>query len=247
MFLPIPAIDLMDGQVVRLSRGRAEAKTVYSDDPVGVARAFEQDGARRLHVVDLDGAFGGEPKNLATIEAIRKAVSMEIEVGGGLRTRAAVERLLGVGVDYAILGTGALRDRELTSALAADYGKQLIVGIDAKDGKVAVVGWVETSDQDAIDFARQMQRIGVGTVIFTDIATDGMMTGPSLPSLARLCDEVRMNVIASGGVRNVEDLMQLVALGRPNLIGAISGRAIYEKTLNLRESVLQLAAIDETI
>jgi phosphoribosylformimino-5-aminoimidazole carboxamide ribotide isomerase len=247
MFLPIPAIDLMDGQVVRLSRGRAEAKTVYSNDPVAIACAFEQEGARRLHVVDLDGAFGGEPKNIPAIEAIRKSVGMQIEVGGGLRTRAAVERLLGAGVNYAILGTGALRDRDLTSELAADYGRQLIVGIDAKDGKVAVEGWVETSDQDAIDFALQMQRIGVGTVIFTDIATDGMMTGPSLPSLARLCDTVRMDVIASGGVRNLEDLLKIVALGRPNLIGAISGRAIYEKTLNLRDSVRRLAELDETL
>lgn len=240
MFLPIPAIDLMGGQVVRLARGRAEAKTVYSDDPVSVARSFEQAGARRLHVVDLDGAFKGEPANLGAIEKIRAAVGMEIEVGGGLRDRAAVERLLGLGVNYAILGTGALRNRALTQELAAAYGRQLIVGIDAKDGKVAVEGWVETSDQDALEFAREMERLGVGTVIFTDIATDGMMTGPSLPSLARLCETVKMDVIASGGIRNTQDLLDLKALGKANLIGAITGRAIYEKTLDLAESVKQL-------
>jgi phosphoribosylformimino-5-aminoimidazole carboxamide ribotide isomerase len=241
--LPIPAIDLMDGHVVRLSRGEARAKTVYSDDPVAVARGFEAAGAKRLHVVDLDGAFGGEPKNLASIAAIRRAVTMEIEVGGGLRTAEAVERVLGLGVDYAILGTGALRDRDLVARLAARHGARLIVGIDAREGLIAVEGWVETSDLKATEFARQLAGLGVGTAIATDIATDGMLTGPNLGfyrELAAAAPELKL--IASGGVRDIADLEALEGLGLPQLIGAISGRAIYEKTLDLAEAMRRLSA-----
>jgi phosphoribosylformimino-5-aminoimidazole carboxamide ribotide isomerase len=241
MFLPIPAIDLMGGQVVRLRRGLASEKTVYSDDPVAVAQAFEAAGARRLHVVDLDGAFSGEPANIGVLKQIRAGVKMQIEMGGGLRTRQAVQRVLELGVDYAILGTSALRDRKLVETLAACHGDQLIVGIDAKDGMVAVEGWVETSDLAAADFARQLQDLGVGTIIYTDIATDGMMTGPNLPAVNALAGSVIMDVIASGGVRHVEDLLALARLARPNLIGAITGRAIYEKQIDLTEAIARLS------
>jgi phosphoribosylformimino-5-aminoimidazole carboxamide ribotide isomerase len=241
MFLPIPAIDLMSGQVVRLSRGRAEAKTVYSDDPVAVARSFEAAGARRLHVVDLDGAFSGKSTNLEVVKKIRSSIGIEIELGGGLRTEEAIEQVLDAGINYAIVGTGALRDRKLVERLARRHGERLIVGIDAKEGKVAVEGWVETSDLNAIDFARELEQLGLGTVIATDIATDGMMTGPNLESLAQLADQVKMKVIASGGIRHTGDLLACRDLGRPNLIGAITGRAIYEKTLDLAEAVARLA------
>jgi phosphoribosylformimino-5-aminoimidazole carboxamide ribotide isomerase len=240
VFLPIPAIDLMSGQVVRLARGRPEEKKVYSDDPVAVALQFEAAGARRLHLIDLDGALSGEPANFGAVKAIRKAVTMEIELGGGLRTRGAVERVLEAGVNYAILGTAALRERAMLERLAGDVGDSLIVGIDARDGKVAVEGWTETSQVDAIDFARQLAAIGIGTFIATDIATDGMMTGPNLPSLVRLADAVTAEIIASGGVRHLDDLCALRDLGRPNVIGAITGRAIYEKTLDLAEAVRRL-------
>ena len=242
MFLPIPAIDLMSGQVVRLSRGRADAKTVYSDDPVGVAREFERQGARRLHVVDLDGAFGGEMANLPVIRAIREAVGMEIEVGGGLRTCQAVRTLLEAGVNYAILGTSALRDRPLVEVLAGEYGSRLIVGVDAKDGMVAVEGWVETSDLKAVEFARELTGLGVGTIIYTDIATDGMMTGPNLDAQREMAQAIGANVIASGGIRDVRDLLDLQALGEANLIGAITGRAVYEKKLDIAEAVSRLGA-----
>jgi phosphoribosylformimino-5-aminoimidazole carboxamide ribotide isomerase len=166
---------------------------------------------------------------------------MEIELGGGLRDQAAVERAFELGVNYAILGTSALRDRPLVERLAAAHGRRIIVGIDARDGKVAVEGWVETSDTLAVDFARELESIGVGTVIYTDIATDGMMTGPSIKSTAELADAVDgMNVIASGGIRNVMDLLALQSLARPNLIGAITGRAVYEKTLDIAEAVARL-------
>lgn len=242
MFLPIPAIDLMSGQVVRLSRGKADAKTVYSDDPVAVAREFERQGARRLHVVDLDGAFTGQTANLPVIRAIREAVEMEIEVGGGLRTSQAVETVLDAGVNYAILGTSALRDRPLVEELAAVYGSRLIVGVDAKDGMVAVEGWVETSDLKAIDFARDLVGLGVGTIIYTDIATDGMMTGPNLAAQQEMAQAISAAVIASGGIRNVQDLLDLQALGLANLIGAISGRAVYENKLDVAEAVNRLQA-----
>lgn len=242
MFLPIPAIDLMGGQVVRLSRGRAEAKTVYSDDPVAVAREFEVQGARRLHVVDLDGAFEGEPRNLDVIGRIRRATRIEIEVGGGLRTEQAVDRILDLGIDHAILGTSALHDRELVSRLAGRVGGRLIVGIDARDGKVAIEGWVETTELQALDFAHELEKLGVANVIYTDIDTDGMLSGPNLESVDRLARAVGMSVIASGGIRDVNDLLRLRELGRPNLIGAISGRAIYEKTLDLTEAVRAMNA-----
>lgn len=243
-FLPIPAIDLMDGKVVRLSRGEATRKTVYSEDPAGVAREFAAAGAQRLHVVDLDGAFGGASANLEAVRAIRAAVDMRIELGGGLRTREAVEGVFALGLDFAILGTSALRDRPLVERLAGEVGERLIVGIDARDGRVAVEGWRETADLTALDFARELAELGVGTIIFTDIATDGMMAGPNLAALSAMADATPMRVIASGGVRHVSDLLAIRDLGRPNIVGAISGRAIYERTLDLRAAVAQLAGED---
>ena len=235
-FLPIPAIDLMDGQVVRLRRGAAEEKTVYSDDPAATARAFEEAGARRLHVVDLDGAFGGEPKNRASLESIRAAVGMEIETGGGLRTEDDVASVFDLGVDYAIIGTGAVRDRALVGRLVERFGPKIICGIDARDGRVAVEGWVETSDLSQIDFACELEALGVGTVIATDIATDGMMTGPNLESLEGLAGATAMKVIASGGVRNLADLRAIHRLSHANIIGAITGRAVYEGKLDVAEA-----------
>lgn len=245
MFLPIPAIDLMDGEAVRLARGDAKKKTVYSSNPPAFAYGFELAGAQRLHVIDLDGAFSGKSQNLQVVREIRTVTSMKIEVGGGLRSREAVEKVFEAGADYAILGTAALRDRDLTEGLAADFGDKLIVGIDARDGRVAVEGWVETSDREAIAFALEMERIGVKTLIYTDIATDGMLTGPNAAATASLCDAVSIDVIHSGGISSAGDLVQLQALKKKNLIGAITGRAIYEKTLDLAEAVKMLKAAEE--
>ncbi|MCE5228639.1 1-(5-phosphoribosyl)-5-[(5-phosphoribosylamino)methylideneamino]imidazole-4-carboxamide isomerase [bacterium] len=244
-FLPIPAIDLMDGQVVRLKRGEAGQKTVYSNDPVAVAKDFEAAGARRLHIVDLDGAFKGRPANLNVIEAIRNATSFEIELGGGLRTRETVQLVLKMGINDAILGTSAIRDRKLTEELAAEFGNRLIVGIDARDGMVAIEGWVETSTMSVLEFARELETIGIGTVIHTDIATDGMLTGPNAAALAKLADSTQMKVVASGGVSSIEDLEALRRLGKPNLIGAIIGRAIYDKRIDLREAIARMTGPSE--
>ena len=240
MFLPIPAIDLMDGRVVRLSRGRATECTVYSEDPVAVARNFESAGARRIHIVDLDGAFSGHLRNLGVIRRIRGAVETQLEVGGGLRSRNAVEHVLALGIDFAILGTSALRDRPLLESLAAAVGNRLIVGLDARAGKLAIEGWTQTSDVDVVDFARDLQSLGVGSIIATDIATDGMLSGPNLEVMTGLADAVDMYVIASGGVSNLEDLLALRDLARPNLIGAITGRALYEGRLDLATAIATL-------
>lgn len=228
----------MGGQVVRLRRGLADQKTVYSDDPAAIARGFEAAGATRIHVVDLDGAFGGAPRNQDAIRAIRQAVtSAEIELGGGLRTDADVDGALALGVDYAILGTSALRDQSLVARLVQRHGRRIIVGIDAKDGMVAVEGWVETSTLNQIDFARDLERIGVQTVIATDVATDGMLQGPNVASLRALAEAVRLDVIASGGVSSAEDVATLAALGLKNMIGAIVGRAIYEGKMDLAAAI----------
>lgn len=236
-FMPIPAIDLMDGQVVRLKRGEAGLKTVYSDDPVTMAMRFEDAGAKRLHIVDLDGAFEGRPRNYEALAHIRLSVRMEIEVGGGLRKAEDIARLFDIGVNYAILGTSALQDRTLVSELVELHDDRIIVGIDCKDGKVAVKGWVETSDVSQLDFAQKLQDIGVSTIIATDIATDGMMQGPNLQNLVLLAQSAKVNIIASGGVRNLEDLKDIHSLGQSNIIGAIVGRAIYDGQLNLREAI----------
>lgn len=227
----------MDGKVVRLARGEAHAKTIYSDDPAGVARGFEQAGARRIHVVDLDGAFGGRARNRDSLLAIREAVSIEIETGGGLRTDEDVESVFELGINYAILGTSAVRDRDLVARLAWTHGDKIIVGIDAKDGMVAVEGWTETSNLSQLDFARELEKAGVATVIATDIATDGMMTGPNLASLVALADATSMKVIASGGIRDVDDLLAVRDLGKKNIVGAITGRAVYEGKLDIAEAV----------
>ncbi len=239
-FLPIPAIDLMDGQVVRLERGEAGQRTVYSDDPAAVAQQFEAAGAHRLHVVDLDGAFSGQPVNLEAIAAIRAAVGMKIELGGGLRTRAAVEQVIELGIDYAILGTKAVHDRAFVKELATHHGLRMIIGIDARDGMVAVEGWRETSKLDALEFACELEDLGIGTLIYTDIATDGMLTGPNLAALEKVADAVQIDVIASGGVSRYEDLEAIRGLERHNLIGAIIGKAIYEGRLDLAEAVRRL-------
>ena len=177
------------------------------------------------------------PRNRAALESIRKATRMQIETGGGLRSEAAVAELFDLGVDYAILGTSAVRDRELLGRLIERWGDRIIVGIDARDGLVAVEGWVETSELSQLDFARDLEAAGVATVIATDIATDGMMTGPNLASLAELARATTMKIIASGGVRGLDDLKATRALGHANIIGSITGRAVYEEKLDVAEAV----------
>jgi len=224
----LPAIDLMDGKCVRLRQGRAEDVTVYSDDPVAQARTWLEQGAGQLHVVDLDGAFQGEPKHAEVIARIVKTVGIPVEVGGGLRTDAHIERLLQAGVTRAIIGTRALESLDALAALVRRFGDAIAVGIDARDGFVQVKGWVETTKTRATDLAKRVASVGVRTIIYTDTATDGMLGGPNLTAMCQMCGSVACDIIASGGVSLPEHVTALKALGCPNLFGAIVGKALYD-------------------
>lgn len=223
----LPAIDLMGGEVVRLKRGLASEKTVYSKDPVAFARKWEEAGADWLHLVDLDAAFCGEPKNLDAIEKICAAVTIPCELGGGMRTIENVRAAFSVGVSRVILGTRAAESLTSVREMCAAFGSERIaVGIDAKDGFVAVKGWTETTPRPAAELAVAAQEAGAGTIIYTDIATDGMLQGPNLGAMRDLLGLLTCNLIASGGVSCVEDLQALAAL--PGLHGAIIGKALYD-------------------
>ena len=231
----IPAIDLKDGQCVRLKQGRADEVTIYSNDPVAMARHWESQGADTLHIVDLDGAFTGEQRNLAWVAKICGAVKCKVQLGGGLRTRESVERALGAGASRVVLGTKALVEPFLDRMLA-EFSDSIVVGIDARDGKVAIEGWTQKSGTDAFEFARKVSAMGASRIVFTDVLTDGMLSGPPLASVGRLCVSVTAKIIASGGVGTVEDVKALQGLRHANLEGVIVGKALYEKKFSLEES-----------
>lgn len=235
-FLIYPAIDLKDGKVVRLQQGRAAAVTVYSDDPVAVARRWEEEGARFLHVVDLDGAFGGSPQNSESVQAILKAVQIPIQLGGGLRSRKQIEEAMAMGVTRCVIGTKACESPAFVEELAGAFGAHIAVGIDARDGFVAVNGWTEKTKLSAIEFAQQVNQSGVHHIIFTDVATDGMLSGPNYFAVAAMCDAVKCFVIASGGVGSADHVrrLQRVAEQHENLTGVIIGKALYDGRVDLR-------------
>jgi phosphoribosylformimino-5-aminoimidazole carboxamide ribotide isomerase len=224
----LPAIDLKDGKCVRLRQGKAEDMTVYSDDPVAQALTWLDQGAEQLHVVDLDGAFTGEPKHAEIIARIVQAIGIPVEVGGGLRTDAHIERLMRAGVTRAIIGTRALESLDALATLIQRFGDAIAVGIDARDGFVQVKGWVETTKTRATELAKQVESVGVRTIIYTDTATDGMLGGPNLTAMRQMCGTVSCRIIASGGVSVPEHVTALRALGCANLYGAIVGKALYE-------------------
>jgi len=225
--LLLPAIDLMGGEVVRLKRGLAAEKTVYSNDPVAFAKKWEDAGADWLHIVDLDAAFGGEPKNLKHVEKICAAVNIPCELGGGMRNFENVSAAFSAGISRVILGTRASESIAYVGEMCAEFGgDRIAVGIDAKNGLVAVKGWTETTTQRADELALAAQAAGARTIIYTDIATDGMLEGPNFPALQDLLAQVECNLIASGGVSSVEDLNRLAEL--PSLYGAIIGKALYD-------------------
>ena len=238
-FLIIPAIDLRGGRCVRLVQGDPSRETVYSDDPVAVARAFAAAGARRLHVVDLDGAFAGLPRNLAVATAIARAVDIPVELGGGIRSMAAIEQVLAAGIAYAILGTAAIEQPELVEEACRRFPGRVLVGIDARDGRVAVRGWAEGTETDAVELAREMGRRGVSQIIFTDIARDGTLAGPNLAALERVA-AAGVPVIASGGVSSLDDLRALAALRDRGVVGAIVGKALYTGAVDLRAALALL-------
>jgi len=235
MMTIIPAIDLKGGRCVRLRQGVAADETVYSDDPVQMARSWEKQGAAWLHVVDLDGAFQGRPAHTDLIEKIARAVRIPVEVGGGLRTDLQVADLLARGVERAVLGTRAWTSPETLARLAERFGERVAVGLDARNGRVSIKGWTETTGTDALELAARLHALGVQTLIYTDIAQDGMLSGPNTPAIAALCDRVACRVIASGGVAQAAHVAALAALGKPNLAGVIVGKALYEGTVSLAE------------
>jgi phosphoribosylformimino-5-aminoimidazole carboxamide ribotide isomerase len=233
--LIIPAIDLKDGQCVRLQQGRKDAVTVYSGDPSATAKKWEASGAKVLHVVDLDGAFTGSQKNFPGILKIRQSVKIAIEVGGGIRDISTVDKLLSAGINRVIIGTSAIEDAQFVTDACRKFPGKIFVGIDAKDGKVAVKGWEEVSSIEAWELAKRVEMIGISGIIYTDISRDGMLTGPNLPALEDMVKTVNIPVIASGGIANIEDIRNLLKI--PGLWGAITGKAIYSGSLDLREAI----------
>jgi phosphoribosylformimino-5-aminoimidazole carboxamide ribotide isomerase len=229
-----PAIDIKGGRCVRLTQGRADQETVYSENPAEVAAQFKAAGASWVHVVDLDGAFSGESQNLSVVRSIA-SLGMKVQLGGGMRSRLAVERALGLGVTRSVIGTRAAESEEFVAELVKAFGERIAVGIDAKNGQVAVKGWVDTTGTSALGLAQRMDGIGVRTLIYTDIGTDGMLTGPNLAAQEAMLNSVKCGVIASGGVSQQSDVGALGALAKrhANLDGVIIGKAIYEKRVDL--------------
>ncbi len=238
----LPAIDLKGGKCVRLRQGRADDVTVYGDDPAAQARDWREQGGRELHVVDLDGAFAGEPRHAAVIAQVIEAFGGPVEVGGGIRTMDALRTVMEAGAARAIIGSAALEDPAFLSAALEFYGERIAVGIDARDGFVQTRGWVETTKVRATELAAAVEKAGVKSIIYTDTATDGMLGGPNLTQMAAICDAAPgCAVTASGGVSSPYDVKNLMSLGRANLVAAIVGKALYDGRTTLRE--LNLAGI----
>ncbi len=230
----VPAIDIRGGKCVRLLQGDYARETVFADDPAAMAQHWHSQGAPRLHVVDLDGARDGEPRNLDAVAAIVTAVRIPVELGGGIRTRQAARWALAIGVDRVIIGTAAL-DREVAGSMAAALGSSLAAGIDARDGVVAVRGWLESTEIKAVELARDLVRLGIHTIVYTDIASDGMQQGANVPAMREMVQAVpNASVIASGGISTVEDVRALHGVG---CAGAVIGMALYTGKLGLQEAM----------
>jgi phosphoribosylformimino-5-aminoimidazole carboxamide ribotide isomerase len=235
--LLIPAIDLKDGRCVRLRQGRMEDETVFGEDPVEVARRWVDAGARRLHMVDLNGAFAGKPVNAGVVKAVAEAFpDLPIQVGGGIRDEETVQAYLDAGVQYVIIGTKAVSAPHFVNDLCLEFPGHIIVGLDARDGKVAIDGWSKLSHHSVYDMAKRFEQDGVEAIVFTDIGRDGMMTGVNIDSTVELARAITIPVIASGGITSMDDIRALCAVADEGIMGAITGRAIYEGTLDLAEA-----------
>ena len=232
--LLIPAIDMKEGQCVRLRQGRMDDDTVFSDDPVAVAGDWVKSGARRLHMVDLDGAFAGVPKNAELVRAVCKAYpDLPVQIGGGIRNEDTAAAYIEAGVSYVIIGTQAVKQPEFVSGLCHSYPDQVIVGLDARNGSVAIEGWAQGSGIDAAELAGQFQGVGVTAIVYTDIARDGMMQGVNVDATRILAEAIDIPVIASGGVSTIHDIEKLCAVAKSGISGAIIGRALYEGSIDL--------------
>jgi phosphoribosylformimino-5-aminoimidazole carboxamide ribotide isomerase len=237
--LVIPAIDLKDGRCVRLRQGDMADETVYSDDVTEVASRWQQQGAGLIHVVDLNGAVDGEPKNLPHIESVMKAVRVKVQVGGGIRTIDTVRRYLNAGVSRVVLGTAALTNRALLDQACQEFPQRIVLGLDARDGRIAVKGWTTVSEVNAIDLLKELSGCAIAAVVYTDIARDGMLNGPNIPALKEVVEYSSFPVIASGGITRLEDLRAVRSLG-PKIEGAIVGKALYDGKLDLMSAVAAL-------
>ncbi|MCM8856901.1 MAG: 1-(5-phosphoribosyl)-5-[(5-phosphoribosylamino)methylideneamino]imidazole-4-carboxamide isomerase [Candidatus Thiodiazotropha sp.] len=231
--LLIPAIDLKDGQCVRLRQGRMDDNTVFSDKPLEMAARWVDAGGRRLHLVDLNGAFAGEPVNGEAIRSIASAYpEMPIQVGGGIRDEATIDAYLAAGVSYCIIGTQAVKEPAFVARACKAFPGHVIVGLDAEEGKVAINGWAEVTDQEVTELARRFQDDGVSAIVYTDIGRDGMLSGPNVEATTALANAISIPVIASGGITDISDIESLCKADTDNIMGAITGRAIYEGTLD---------------
>jgi len=233
----IPAIDLRAGKCVRLVEGKLERETIYSDEPAAVARVWENCGAQWLHVVDLDGAFAGSPRNLDTISSIINTVNIPIQVGGGIRDMETIERLLQMGVARVILGTVAIQNPSLVKEAVSRFGERIVVGIDAREGKVAIEGWGLTAEKDVQELAGEVGDMGVSRIIFTDISRDGTLKGPNTEAVKKLALSCKLKIIASGGVSTIKDIEALKALEPVGVEGVIVGKALYAGTVDIVEAL----------
>jgi len=242
-----PAIDLKEGLAVRLEQGDMARATIFHRDPAAQARAFEQQGFEYLHVIDLDGAFAGKPMNAAAVDRILETVSIPVQLGGGMRDTATVESWLEKGIDRVIIGTAAVRDPPFVKQVARDYPGRIAVGLDARDGKVAVEGWAETSELSVLDIARRFEDAGVSAIVYTDIARDGMLQGLNLEATVTLADAIRTPVIASGGLASLEDIKALLSPRAGKLAGAIAGRALYDGRLDAAKALKLIRAAKASV
>ncbi|MGO9136523.1 MAG: 1-(5-phosphoribosyl)-5-[(5-phosphoribosylamino)methylideneamino]imidazole-4-carboxamide isomerase [Syntrophales bacterium] len=234
----IPAIDLKDGRCVRLAQGDFRRVTVYSDDPVGIAKRWQQNGAERIHVVDLDGSRSGSPGNADVIREIVEEVGVPIEVGGGIRDMKTISAYIGMGVNWVILGTMALRDRDFVREACDAYKGKIILGIDANDGKAAIQGWIEQTSESAVDIARGYEGFGLAAIVYTDIKRDGMEAGVNIEATRNLSQSVDIPIIASGGVSSVEDIRRLREIEKFGVVGVIIGKALYSGAVSLTEAII---------
>ncbi len=233
----IPAIDLKDGRCVRLAQGDFRRVTVYSEDPVEIAKKWQENGAERIHVVDLDGSLAGSPQNNDVIQKIVEEIDIPIQVGGGIREIKTIETYIGIGVHWVILGTMALRDMRFVTEACAAYSGRIILGIDANDGKVAVQGWTEQTSESAIDIARRYEGYGLAAIVYTDIKRDGMEAGVNIEATRNLAQIVRIPVIASGGVSSMQDIERLREAEKYGITGVIIGKALYSGAISLKEAI----------
>lgn len=233
----IPAIDLKDGKCVRLVQGRMDQETVFSDDPVAIAQRWEKEGAEIIHIVDLDGAVQKQPKNLESIKKILAGIHIPVQVGGGIRDQKTIAKYLDLGVSKIIIGTEAIKNSKMVQEACRAFPGRIIVGIDARNGLVAIEGWTQTTAVKAIDLAREFENSGVDAINFTDIHRDGMQTGPNIEETRLLAEAISIPVVASGGVSTIKDIKNLLPLQEFGVTGVIAGRSLYSGTLTLKEAV----------